>query len=32
MKARAHVLPPSAEYDSLYWCESGLMSGKPGGL
>ena len=23
---RTHVVPPSFEYDSSYWCESGLMS------
>ena len=22
---RTHVVPPSFEYDSSYWCESGLM-------
>ena len=23
---RTHVVPPSFEYDSSYWCEPGLMS------
>jgi hypothetical protein len=22
---RTHIVPPSFEYDSSYWCESGLM-------
>jgi hypothetical protein len=26
MKAGAQVLPPSSEYDSSKWCESGLIS------
>ena len=26
MNERTHVVPPSFEYDSSYWCEPGLMS------